>query len=279
MGAFGAFPFATELFGSGPPPTIFATRPIVAKVDLLAYIRVRLNDPNGLLWSDDLLLQLIGQAEVDYYNYINLYWIRFAIAITSGVGTYDLSVVVPSDFLVKHITRITYRGFKVDVISQKELTLMSPIYRDQQTRPRWATWQFDGFNILRLYPKPAEDLPILSIGTEIFNDINLLNECVISAYLFPTETNAQFTTPDYYVRRLTKYFVLWKAYAIEGPGQNTDIAKYFYGKYRKQIEMVLVANAKTYNNKERQYSDVAIQRPWKKHRPSLPPTFGTPVIF
>ena len=244
---------------------------------MLDYIRARLNDPNAVLWTDDQLVQYINQAEIYAFDFINLYWVRYPINIVNGTALYDMTQVVPTGFRVKNITRITYRGFKVDILSQKEMSLLSPVYRTQFSRPRWATWQFDGFQKLRLYPVPNENLPALDTGLQVFTDTNILNECIISAYLYPDETNEDFSLPDYFITRLVKYYVYWKAYSVEGPGQNLEIATYFKNRHDQQIAMVIKANAMVYANKDRQLSDVAIQRPWRKHRPTLPPNFGSPV--
>lgn len=242
------------------------------KASLVPYVRTYLNAPNtNQIWTDAYLLQLINQAEVWVFDAIRTYWTRFAIFTQTGIGTYQL------DQRVQAITRITYRGFKVDVLSQKELALLSPVYRTQQTRPRWASWQMDGTNILRLYPVPAENLPILDTGVDVFTDKNLLSECIISAYMVPNELDPTFTLPDYFINRAVKNYVRWKAYAAEGNAQDIDVAKYFKTKFENQIAQIIIANSRVYNNKSRQLSDVAIQRPWKKFRPILPPNFGTPV--
>lgn len=244
----------------------------ITRSSLLPYVRTYLNAPAAnQIWTDVYLLQLINQAEVWIFDAVKTTWSRFALGIQLGVGTYQL------DQDVQAITRITYRGFKVDILSQRELSLLSPVYRTQQTRPRWASWQFDGTNTLRLYPVPAENLPILDTGTDVFTDKNLLNECIISAYMVPDESDGVFSLPDYFITRAVKHFVRWKAYAAEGNAQDLDVAQYHKSKFESQVAMIVEANTKVYNNKARQLADVAIQRPWKKFRPILPPNFGTPV--
>lgn len=244
----------------------------ITRSSLISYVRTYLNAPNAnQIWTDTYLLQLINQCEVWIFDVINTYWTRFAIPIVLGQAVYQM----PGN--IKLITRITYRGFKVDILTQKELSLLSPVYRTQQTRPRWASRQFDGQLSLRLYPVPAENLPILDSGTDVFTDKNLLNECIISAYMYAQETDATFSLPDYFVFRAVKHFVRWKAYAFEGNAQDMDVAQYHKQKFESQVSMIIAANTRIFNNKSRQLADVAIQRPWKKFRPILPPNFGTPV--
>lgn len=238
----------------------------------VSYVRTYLNAPNAnQIWTDTYLQQLINQFEVDIDERVNTTWIRFAIPIQTGVGIYQM----PGN--IKGITRITYRGFKVDILTQKELSLLSPVYRTQQTRPRWASRQMDGTFALRLYPVPAENLPVLDSGLDVYTDKNLLSECIISAYIYSQETDGVFDLPDYFVFRALKHFVRWKAYAQEGNAQDLDVARYHKGKYDAQVTQIVLANTRIFNNKSRQLADVAIQRPWKKFRPILPPNFGTPV--
>lgn len=244
----------------------------ILRSSLLSYTRTYLNAPNtNQIWTDAQIQQWINQAEVWIFDAINTYWTRFALNIQNGVGVYQM----PGN--IKGITRITYRGFKVDILTQKELALLSPVYRTQATRPRWASRQMDGTFALRLYPIPTENLPILDSGIDVFTDKNLLNECIVSAYMYAQETDAVFSLPDYFVFRAVKHFVRWKAYAAEGNAQDMDVAKYHKGKFENQVQLIQQANSRVYNNVNRQLADVAIQRPWKKFRPILPPNFGTPV--
>lgn len=244
----------------------------ISRLSLVNYVRTYLNAPTkDQIWTDVYLLQLINQCEVWIFDAINTFWTRFALPIQTGIGVYQM----PGN--IKGITRITYRGFKVDILTQKELALLSPVYRTQQTRPRWAARQFDGQLSLRLYPVPNENLPILDAGTDVFTDKNLLNECIVSAYMYAQESDANFNLPDYFVYRAVKHFVRWKAYAAEGNAQDIDVAQYHKQKFEAQIAMIIEANTRIFNNKSRQLADVAIQRPWKKFRPILPPQFGTPV--
>lgn len=269
---FNQFQFNQGQFNSSLPTTPLPVRFAIAKQSLIPYVRRYLNAPNtNQIWTDAFLYQLIQQAETWIMDACNTVWIRFPLAIQLGIATYQMP------FTVKYITRMTYRGFKMWVVTQKELALLSPVYRTQQTRPRWASWQFDGFSSLRLYPVPSENLPILSTGNQIYTDINLLNECVISAYVFPNEANVNFSLPDYFIRRIVKSYVLWKAYAAEGLPQDLDVAQYFKKKFEGHVQSIIEAHTRVYANKNRQLADVAIQRPWRKYRPILPPNFGTPV--
>lgn len=272
-------------------PTTPAAARTIAKSAMLPYLRKFLNDPNGIIWVDNTINQYINQAETYIGDAINTIWVRFYLPIQNGIGTY----VLPQN--IKHITRITYRGFKIDILTQKELALLSPVYRTQNSRPRWASWQFDGMWTLRLYPNPNEDLLPTNVSGATFDsftfdiafnqgqatlgspytDISLSSTCIISAYLFVQESSSILSLPDYSASKVIRYYVLWKCFAMEGQGQDDDIAKYYKNKFDKQLNKIIVYNSRVYANKQRQLADVAIQRPWRKHQPILPPNFG-PIV-
>lgn len=261
----------------------------MTKLSLIPYIRHWLNDGNGVIWSDSTLILLLGQAETDISGDLKCLWRRFIINTQVGVGLYPM----PIDAM--GITRITYRAFKVDTLNQLQLSLLSPVYRVQQSRPRWASQQFEHMYGLRFYPIPAEKLaPNLQKGNlfntfqfnaqqfnvlnTIYNlDADLINQLVVAIHYITDQNSTVITLPNYFARRLIRLHVLKRAFAQEGPGQNLNISNYYTKRYERLLEETRSVMSRVFANVEKQYSDVAIQRPWKKHHPILPPNFGTPV--
>jgi hypothetical protein len=244
----------------------------VLKSSLIAYIRNYLNDVNGKLWNDDKIQYYINQAEIDLTQDINIIWQRFSINILANVGLYTL----PSN--LKSITRLTWMGYKVYLVSQEELALLSPTYRTQEgSQPRWATLQFEGYFNLRLYPAPSLNLPIISNSVTIYDDTNILNEFVVSAYMYAEEFVPYIEVPDYFHRRSIRYNVMWKCYSMEGNGQNLVLADYFKKKYYVQMALNQKYMGQMSAMTQKQYSDCAIQRPYRRAHPILPPNFGTVV--
>lgn len=244
----------------------------LVKDSLITYIRKYLNDPNAVLWSDSVIERFINEAEVDATDNINTIWQRFSLNIIANQNTYSL----PDN--LKSITRMTWMSYAVNMLSQQEISLLSPTYMTQQSsQPRWATMQFEGYHTLRLYPGPSTSLPILSDQNTIYTDANLLNEFVVSAYMYSEEYVPFIEIPDYFARKTVRFYVMWKAYAQEGIGQNLKLSDYYGAKYVRQIQLDQEAIGMLNAGKKRQLTDIAIQRPWKRARPILPPTFGTYV--
>ena len=243
-------------------------------------MRKYLGDTSRLLWTDDLILRYISEADKDICDNVQLVWKRFPLNIVNGTFTYDISSgVVGTLGQLKNITRISWMGYTVDALTQDQVAMLSPVYMTQQSRPRWFTLQFEGYTTLRLYPGPSTSLPPLSDYVSILTDVNIQNECVVSGFFSPEEEIPYVFTPDFVARRTIKAYVLWKCYAREGNAQNLKLAQYYKTKYEKALLRLEDTYGKTFNSTKRQYTDVAIQRPWKPHPPILPPQFGTNVDY
>lgn len=243
----------------------------ILKTSLVPYIRNYLNDPNGLLWTDTQLNRYINQAEVDITQRSAIYWGKFPLALINGTGTYTM----PAN--LRGITRMTYRGTPVEMLTQNQIADLTPTYRTQVSRVMYAYLQFEGYYTLRLFCTPYENLPILSVGNDIYTDKNILNEFQISAYFFATESATTFVIPDYLIRRTIRYFTCWKAFTAEGDGQDTQVAGYYQKKYEAQIQSNDGFISKIYASKERQYQPGYLNNNRRVARPVLPPNFGPTI--
>jgi len=242
-----------------------------AKSGIISYIRGYLNDPAAVIWSDAELLQWISQAEMEITQRLSIYWIKFPLALYAGQGLYDM----PEN--LKGITRLTYRSTPVEMITQYQMATLVPTYRNQQSRVLYASLQFEGYYTLRLFCTPYEDLPALSQGNDIYTDKNLLNEFQISAYFYSSETTPYIITPDYLARRTIRYYVMWKAFSIEGNGQDINVAGYYRQKFEEQMAKNTVFYDKIYASKERQLQPQFLNVKRRVARPVLPPNYG-PIV-
>lgn len=241
------------------------------KSNLIPYIRNYLNDPNSKLWTDGELQRWISQAELEVTQRVNIYWIKFPLALVKGQGTYQMPVNL------KGITRMTYRGTPVEMLTQNQIAMMSPTYRTQISKVLYAYLQFEGYYTLRLFCIPNEDLPIISTGNDIYTDKNLLNEFQISAFFYSMESAPNFIIPDYLTARTIRYYVCWKAFSIEGSGQDIKIGSYYRQKFEEQMARNIGFFSKIYAAKERQLQPQYLNIMRKVTRPVLPPNFG-PIV-
>lgn len=239
---------------------------------LIGILREYLNDVNSYLWDDITLERYLVDAQSKITSSYNIIWIRFPMAITANQNTY----VIPTN--VKEITRMTWKGYPVNLLSQQEIALLSPTYMNQvSSQPRWAYMSYEGYHTLRLYPGPSQSLPILSDQNTIYTDQNILSEFVISCFVYTDACTGYVEIPDFLAMPLIRYYVMWKCYSREGLAQNLELAEYYKGKWTSQLAVNLATYRKVFTSKKTQYTDVAVQRPWRRARPILPPNFGTLV--
>jgi len=238
---------------------------------IIPYIRNYLNDPNRVLWSDDQILLWATQAEIEITQRLSIYWIKFPLAIVKGQGTYSMPINL------KGITRITYRGTPIEMLTQKQVSNLSPVYRTQQSKVMYAYLQFEGYYTLRLFCTPDENLPTISVDYEIYTDKNLANEFQIGAYFYATESDPNFIVPDYLYKRTVRYYICWKAFSVEGDGQDIDVGAYYRQKFEEQMQRNIIFLGKIYAAKERQLQPQYLNNMRKIARPVLPPNFG-PVV-
>lgn len=241
------------------------------KSDMMFYVARYLNDPGHVLWNTTVLSRFINEGETELSRFKSTIWRRFPLDIHAGVAVYDLPP------FLKAITYITYMGFRVDFLNQATIATMSPVYRTQGSRPRWATMELEGFHKLRLFPFPTQDLPIIDDDSTIYTDTNILNSCVVSAFFYPDPNLPTLQLPVFVERRTLKAYIMWQCYRMQGPGQNLKNAKYWNRKWNKlRAEYIMAVNA-AYSAIISQYDSRITRYPWKKASPVLPPNFG-PIV-
>lgn len=261
--------FNEFLFNAGPSSPIGP--PITRYIDVtqfVSYLRRYLLDA-GRIWSDQGIQRIVNQAGVDIGNDLKCIWGRFSLGILSGLGTYQLPTIY------QNVTAVTYRNWPLEAVTPSELHLLSPSYRTQISRPRWYMISQEGYNVIRFFPVPNENL--LQDDSQVYLDTGASAQCIVSAYLNVSDGDLLVAIPDYIYQRLMRYFVLAKLFKMEGDGQNLGNSAYFNQRYTAQLEISRTILRKILNSKERQYTAVAMQKPWRKPRPVLPPNFGSSV--
>lgn len=150
---------------------------------------------------------------------------RIGISIVSGTSTYTLD---PS---VTNIKRITYRGYKLDPLPQRDLRqyFMSGT---QQGRPYWYIFNNVGQMKIQLFPVPQETIaaPVSGLwGSSI-------SSTVIVEY-YRTSNYTTKTIPTFIGRRLKKAYVLKRCFEIDSKGSNVKASKYWTARWDGLVEM------------------------------------------
>lgn len=232
------------------------------------------------IFADNFINQLAADG-LDQINIdVQAVWQRCYIPITQGQSVYTL----PS--FVRSITAITYRGYHLSAENWEELTLLSPTtvflspgnqknVETSQSRPLYYGMHPTNPYDIRLYPCPGENLG--TTGGNVYGPQPNEPFCTISYYRSTDSTGVDLTAqlPPYIVRRTQKAYVLWKAFAAEGKGQNLNASKYYKSKYDFLVNRFREINAGCYVGKKYMIDDAGLLTSDGNHQPKplLPPNF------
>lgn len=238
------------------------------------------------IWSDEQLNQWTKDAIDHIAVDVNCIWQRECIAITAGQSLYTL----PS--YVRTLSRVTYRSKTVDAVSFEEMQMLSPatVILEQgsaaniettRSRPQFYAMHPTNPYDIRFYPTPSESFTI-SGEPDPYAPTPNSPSCIISYWRVPDLTNSNpiISLPPYIFRRIMKAFVLWKAFAAEGKGQELLASNFYKMKYDHLIEQFRSINEGVYISKRYALGENAIDPLWDSRypRPSLGTNFER-VIF
>ncbi len=212
-----------------------------------------------MIWTESFLNTLnadaIGQIAVD----VNCIFARECIATTGGTSVYTL----PN--YVRTLRRITWRGRTLDAVNWEEMILLTPatvggFVESSQGRPLYYAMHPSNIYDVRLYPTPNESFTTAGEPNVYAPQFNTPS-CIIDYYREPdtTEANPVISLPSYISRRTKKAYVLWKAFASEGKGQNLRAASYYQMKYNFLIEQFRAINEGCFVSKKYSIEDGLLQ--------------------
>lgn len=231
-------------------------------------------------WREDAY----GQIAVD----VNCIWARECIAVQQGNSVYTLPKYVRS------LRRITWRGRSLEPQSWEELTLLTPATtvlhqppdtsgntEYSQSRPLfYAPHPTDAYNF-RFYPCPNESFTTSGEPNPYAPTPNSPS-CIIEYWREPDSTNQSPTIslPPYIARRTMKAYVLWKAFAAEGKGQDMQASDFYQQKYRFLIDKFRHINEGCFVSKKYALGDGGMLDPqnFKYPRPMLNPNFERTIF-
>jgi hypothetical protein len=228
-------------------------------------------------WSTDA----IGQIAVD----VNCIWARECLATTARVSVYTLPTYVRS------LRRVTWRSRSLEPQSWEELQLLTPTtifvspnntlnIESSQSRPLFYAMHPTNAYDIRLYPTPDESFTI-SGEPDPYSPTSNSPSCIIEYWRKPDDTGTKPTVslPPYIARRTQKAYVLWKAFAAEGKGQDFQASNYYQKRYEFLIGMFRQINEGCFVSKKYSLGDGMLDpQNYRYPRPMLGPNFER-VIF
>jgi hypothetical protein len=236
------------------------------------------------IWSDAQLTQWSIDAEQDIEKRIpSLIYYRFLLNVVQGISVYTL----PS--FVRTVSRVTWLGRKLDPVNWDELTYLTPataVLNDNQPdtvptvigRPLYYAKHPTNPYDIRIYPTPNLTLSSNS-GLDPYApypETQTPQACIIACWrnIDSTFTDPTSLLPSYIDRRTRKAYVLWKAFAAEGKGQNARASKYYEQLYNFLIEQFIKINQSAYIGKRYAIEDGLLTIDGFRYpRPILPSNF------
>lgn len=221
------------------------------------------NQNSPQIWSDSQLHQWsidsLGQIAAD----VNCIWARECLAIERGQSLYRLPTYL------RTLQRVTWRGKSLDPVSWEEMTLLSPttvVLGVGSSANRESTGGVPLFYSqhptdpyeIRLFPTPGESLTVAGEPNP-YAPTPHSPSCIISYWRTP-DTNLispdpVISLPPYVQRRMQKAYVLWKAFAAEGKGQDLAASAFYQSKYTYLIGQFRLINEGTYISKRYSLAD------------------------
>ena len=193
------------------------------------------------IWSDSYLQQLINDAETDLVNKVTPIFERVSLSVTSGTGIYTLP-----NYIIK-ILQVTWKGSILENITPDDLRNLDQKFRINTGDPVGWSWSQDGYKTIRFFPICNETVG--ADNTNIYGS-DIANRVILSYFRTPDTTQSNFQIPGYMGRRAVKPYVLWKAFKVEGVGQNAAASKYFQAKYKQMVGMYMSIKRNYYSAKK-----------------------------
>jgi hypothetical protein len=227
-------------------------------------------------WTEDAI-QAIGTD-------VNCIWARECIATTAGVSVVSLPIYV------RTLRRVTWRGKTLSPVSWEELQLLNPAtvflepgnannVEGSSSRPQfYGMYPTNPYDI-RLYPTPNESF-LTSGEPDPYSPVPNSPSCIIEYWRTPdaTEVEPTVSLPSYIMRRTVKAYVLWRAFAAEGKGQDFQASDYYQKKYQFLINQFRAINEGCFVSKRYSLGDDLSELNWRQPRPSLGPNFERTIF-
>jgi hypothetical protein len=220
------------------------------------------------IWSDSQISSWAQEAENEICLKLNLIIDRVAFATAQGQSTFEL----PN--WVNQIRRLTFQGFKIDPGSFSEVIASNSSPGTVISSSRPLTYIYDGFGdrIFKVYPSVG--VATAAPTGDLFNGTAILSGMIAEVWRAPDFSTTYNRVPDWFRRVIVKAYVLWKAFAAEGPGQDLSGSAYYAEEFAELLKVLHDVNSCVFLSKTNIMGDGVdvTRRNWRAH-PQLPPNY------
>lgn len=244
--------------------------------------------PNSVpkIWSDQYLLNLATEAEIQISTEVPCIYVRFPLNTIVGQSIYQFNdttgLMMPTGpQRLTGIIRVTFQSWTVHPVFQNQLrNMVIPLKPEEGevTSSRPFMYMRTGYGIdgIKLYPSPSQAITYDNSGINTQHSISA--NVIIAGWRIADPSGMAYRIPDYIRETLVRYYVMWRAYKKEGKGQNLEASAYFKSKYDKLLDRFKKIVSQLFASRTHGLADQFLnQYGQKPPHPRLPPNFGTPI--
>jgi hypothetical protein len=230
------------------------------------------------IWDTTYLNRLLDDAEDYITASINCIFDRISIDITAGRSVYTLPAYV------KNLVRITWKGKKLNPLTFPEFCAANPAsavvsettkVESPSSIPHYYVLHPTNIHDIRFWPTPSENI---SVGTTDLFGSAISSYVIISCYRTQSTDQPYLYIPLYLKRRIKKAYLLSKAFAKEGKGQDLQAAMYYIKKLEYLITALKDINSNVFLGQLSTLNDTLnMSRFGTPARPVLPSEYGVVV--
>jgi len=224
------------------------------------------------LWTNEYLADLSTEGEIQISTEVPCIYSRSALNITGGTSIYELSQRFTG------IISVTWQGFLIYPIFQTQLrnyVISNPVEGDELTpRPSFYMRLGYGINGIKFFATPSTTINY--DNTNINTQEGIRNNIIVSGWCVADTTSEIYRIPNYIRETLVRYYVMKRAYAKEGKGQNLEASAYYNKKYDKLLNRFKVITSQLYSSRLHGMQEVNYYSA-RLPRPQLPSNFGEKV--
>lgn len=218
-------------------------------------------------FTDAQITAFAHQAEIQLTAEADSIVDRYAVPVILGQTEYQLPTRIID------VRRITYRGKKMDPFSGQEMIWSgSTPNTPAQGLPKFYTYSYKGYPVIKLYPAPNENLPVPSedLWTREGIAASLCVEFVTQPDFTP---GSDLRIPSTVRRQYVKDFVMYRCFKREGKGMDPKAASYFMAKFEQDKLEHRIISEQIFKCIPAQLEPY-VQKKQFVGRPVLPPNFG-----
>ena len=217
-------------------------------------------------FTDEQITRYAQEAEILLAADTKCIQNRVSLALTAGVSEYQL----PSTVL--GITRITWKGYKLDPYSGKEMIASgSTPGQPTQGQPKFYIYSDRGFRVIKLYPAPSTSLPLVT--GNLWTASKIADGFIVQFSSIPDFTSTTERIPSAFRRQFVKDYVLYRCMAREGKAMDLRAATYFKQKFEAGLVQNKTIWSLLHSCIDRTMTADVYRRNFTS-RPVLPPQFG-----